>query len=115
MSHFLLPSSPIYGHVTPMVAIGRGLVERGHSVTVLTGRKYADAVRSAGLAFRALPAEADYDAAHLEDSRPDRHRYHGGAARRYDILGLFVRPLVPQYRALSEALAADRYDAVLSE
>lgn len=115
MSHFLLPSSPIYGHVTPMVVIGRGLVERGHSVTVLTGHKYADAVRTAGLAFRGLPAEADYDDAHLEDWLPDRHRYRGVAAGRYDILGLFVRPLVAQHRALTEALAADRYDAVLSE
>ena len=53
MSHFLLPSSPIYGHVTPMIAVGRALAARGHSVTVLTGTKYADAVRAGGLGFRA--------------------------------------------------------------
>jgi UDP:flavonoid glycosyltransferase YjiC (YdhE family) len=115
MSHFLLPSSPIYGHVTPMVAIGRGLVERGHAATVLTGRKYAATARAAGLGFRALPAEADYDDAHLEDWLPDRQRYRGVAAGRYDILGLFIRPLVAQYRALTRALAEDRYDAVVSE
>jgi UDP:flavonoid glycosyltransferase YjiC (YdhE family) len=115
MSHFLLPSSPIYGHVTPMVAIGRGLVQRGHSATVLTGRKYAATARAAGLGFRALPAEADYDDAHLEDWLPDRQRYRGVTAGRYDILGLFVRPLVAQHRALTRALAEDRYDAVVSE
>jgi UDP:flavonoid glycosyltransferase YjiC (YdhE family) len=115
MSHFLLPSSPIYGHVTPMVAIGRGLVRRGHAVTVLTGRKYAATVRDAGLGFRALPAEADYDDAHLEDWLPDRDRYRGAAAGRYDILGLFVRPLVAQHRALTQALAEERFDAVVSE
>lgn len=115
MSHFLLPSTPIYGHVTPMVAIGRGLVERGHSVTVLTGRKYATTVRAAGLGFTPLPAEVDYDDAHLEDWLPDRHRLRGVAAGRYDILGLFVRPLTGQHRALTEALAADRYDAVVCE
>jgi UDP:flavonoid glycosyltransferase YjiC (YdhE family) len=115
MSHFLLPSSPIYGHVTPMVAIGRGLVARGHSATLLTGRKYAATARAAGLGFRALPVEADYDDAHLEDWLPERQRYRGVAAGRYDILGLFVRPLVAQHRALSRALAEDRYDAVVSE
>jgi UDP:flavonoid glycosyltransferase YjiC (YdhE family) len=115
MSHFLLPSSPIYGHVTPMVAIGRGLVERGHSATLLTGRKYAATARAAGLGFRALPPEADYDDARLEDWLPDRQRYRGVAAGRYDILGLFVRPLVAQHRALSRALTEDRYDAVVVE
>jgi UDP:flavonoid glycosyltransferase YjiC (YdhE family) len=115
MSHFLLPSSPIYGHVTPMVAVGRGLVERGHSATLLTGRKYAGTARAAGLGFRPLPAEVDYDDAHLEDWLPDRQRYRGVAAGRYDILGLFVRPLVAQHEALIRALAEDRYDVVVSE
>lgn len=115
MSHFLLPSTPIYGHVTPMVAIGRGLVERGHAVTVLTGRKYAAAVRAAGLEFLPLPAEVDYDDAHLEDWLPDRHRFRGVAAGRYDILNLFVRPLPAQHRALAAALAEERYDAVVCE
>ncbi|CAA9310032.1 MAG: hypothetical protein AVDCRST_MAG48-1986 [uncultured Friedmanniella sp.] len=56
MSHFLLPATPIYGHVTPRVAIGRGLAQRGHAVTLLTGRKYEATVVAAGLAFRPLPA-----------------------------------------------------------
>jgi len=115
MSHFLLPSSPIYGHVTPMVAIGRALVARGHTATVLTGSKYAGAARAAGLAFRALPAEADYDDAHLEDWLPERPRLRGVAAGRYDILNLFVRPLAAQHRALTTALAEETFDAVVCE
>ena len=115
MSHFLLPSSPIYGHVTPMVAIGRALVERGHDVTVLTGRKYAGPVRDAGLGFRALPPEADYDDAHLEEWLPERPRLRGVAAGRYDILNLFVRPLVAQHRALTATLAEEPFDAVIAE
>ena len=115
MSHFLLPATPIYGHVTPMVAIGRGLVERGHSATVLTGRKYAGTVRAAGLGFRPLPAEADYDDARLDDWLPGRQRLRGVAAGRHDILGLFVRPLPAQHQALREALDADSFDAVVCE
>nr|WP_294692027.1 nucleotide disphospho-sugar-binding domain-containing protein [uncultured Friedmanniella sp.] len=115
MSHFLLPATPIYGHVTPMVAIGRGLVERGHSATVLTGRKYAATVRAAGLGFRPLPAEADYDDARLDDWLPGRQRLRGVAAGRHDILGLFVRPLPAQHRALRQALDADSFDAVVCE
>ena len=115
MSHFLLPATPIYGHVTPMVAIGRGLVERGHHVTVLTGRKYAATVRAAGLGFHPLPAEADYDDARLDEWLPGRQRLRGVAAGRHDILGLFVRPLPAQHRALREALDAGSFDAVVCE
>ena len=115
MSHFLLPATPIYGHVTPMVAIGRGLVERGHRVTVLTGRKYEGTVRDSGLGFRPLPAEVDYDDAELDAWLPGRQELRGVAAGRHDILGLFVRPLPAQHRALRAALDADRYDAVVCE
>ncbi|WP_375424133.1 glycosyltransferase [uncultured Friedmanniella sp.] len=115
MSHFLLPSTPIYGHLTPMVAVGRGLAERGHQVTVLTGRRYADLVAEAGLGFLPLSAEADYDDGHLEDWLPDRARHRGLAAGRYDILNLFVRPLAAQHTALQVAVASRRYDAVVCE
>lgn len=115
MAHFLLTSTPLYGHLTPMVTIGRGLVERGHRVDLLTGGKYAGAVRAAGIHPLPLPAEADYDDAHLEDWLPDRGRHRGIAAGRYDILGMFVRPLAVQHRALQAALQDERYDAVVVE
>ncbi len=115
MASFLLPATPIYGHVTPIVAIGRGLHERGHRVTVLTGRTYADTVRCAGLEFRPLPEEIDYDDARLDDWLPGRQHLRGVAAGRYDILGLFIGPLPAQHRALQQALDADHYDAVVCE
>lgn len=115
MSHFLLPSTPIFGHVAPMLSIGRGLVDRGHRVSVLTGRKFGPAVEAHGLTFLPLPREVDYDDAHLEDWLPDRGRYRGIAAGRYDILGLFVRPLVAQHRAFTEALATGEFHGVVAE
>ena len=115
MADFLLPSTPIYGHVRPMLTIGAGLRERGHAVTVLTGSKYEAAVRAAGLRFRPLPAAADYDDADLSGWLPDRGRYRGVAAGRYDVIGLFIRPLQAQNQALADALRAGTYDAVICE
>ncbi len=115
MSHFLLPSTPIYGHVAPMLVIGRGLVERGHRVSVLTGRKYRRAVESGGMTFLPIPAEVDYDDAHLDQWLPNRERFKGIAAGRYDIIGLFVGPLRAQHDALRRALDRGRYDAVVCE
>ena len=115
MADFLLPSTPIYGHVQPMLTIGSGLRQRGHAVTILTGRKYEAAAGAAGLRFLPLPAAADYDDADLSAWLPGRDRYRGVAAGRHDVIGLFIRPLEAQHRALTAALTADRYDAVICE
>lgn len=115
MSHFLLLSTPIYGHVTPMLAIGSGLADSGHRVTVLTGRKYRSAVQGQGMTFRPLPADVDYDDARLDEWLPGRADHGGLAAGRRDIIGIFVRPMLSQYRALATALAGTGFDAVVCE
>lgn len=115
MARLLLSSTPIFGHVTPMLAIGRALVDRGHQITLLTGRKYAQRAEALGMSVVPLPAEVDYDDAHLDDWLPGREDLSGIAAGRHDILGLFVRPLPVQARALDEALAEQPYDAVVSD
>ena len=120
MARFLLPTTPLYGHLSPMLSVGRSLVGRGHEVTVLTGRKHRGAVESRGLEFLALPAEVDYDDADLDAWLPGRSGRSGLAAGRHDVIGLFVRPLVVQHRALVEALEVAEleerpYDAVVAE
>ena len=115
MATLLLPSSPIYGHLVPMLAVARALVDRGHEVAVLTGTKYRDHVQGTGARFLPLPPEADYDDADLDAWLPGRNRHRGLAAVRHDLIGMFVRPIPAQHRALTAALAADRYDAVVCE
>lgn len=117
MPHLLLACTPIFGHVLPMLAIGRGLSERGYAVSVLTGSKYRRAVEAAGLRHLPLPAEVDYDYddAAADDWLRQRHPTSRVGAARWKILGVFVRPLGPQYMALVRALGRDRYDAVIAE
>jgi UDP:flavonoid glycosyltransferase YjiC (YdhE family) len=115
MTRVLLLSSPIFGHVSPMLALGRGLRGRGHEVTLLTGSKYAASAAGAGLDFLPLPPEVDYDDADLESWLPRRQHRTRIAAGRYDITGLFVRPLGAQHRAVTRALALRSYDAVVAD
>jgi MGT family glycosyltransferase len=115
MATLLLPSSPIYGHLVPMLALARALVARGHDVTVLTGTKYRDHVQETGAAFLALPPEADYDDADLDAWLPGREQHRGLAAVRHDLIGMFVRPIRAQHEALTAELATGRYDAVVAE
>ncbi|MCW2810554.1 MAG: glycosyl transferase [Friedmanniella sp.] len=115
MSHLLLASTPLYGHVAPLVTVGQGLRAAGHQVSLLTGRKYAELVTGAGLRFLPLPSEVDYDDADLTSFLPGHGTLTGLAAGRHDVIGLFVDPLVAQHRAVAAALAAEAYDAVVAD
>ncbi|WP_307859706.1 nucleotide disphospho-sugar-binding domain-containing protein [Curtobacterium flaccumfaciens] len=99
----------------PLVDVGRSLVERGHEITVLTGSKYRELVVGAGLRFAALPADADFDDADLQDRLADATAARGVAVVREGIIAMFVRPIPSQYRTLTALLAASRFDAVLGE
>jgi len=47
------------GHVIPTMPIARKLVERGHEVVWITGRKYKEKVETTGARFHPLPKESD--------------------------------------------------------
>jgi MGT family glycosyltransferase len=61
---------PIYGHVERMLKVAKGLVERGYSVTVLTGSAFKDAVEIAGAKFALTSGKADYQANAVFDQFP---------------------------------------------
>lgn len=111
----LLASPPIYGHVSPIVTVARGLVGRGFAVDVLTGAKFRRAVEEAGAGFLPLPAAVDFDDADLDAFLPGRDRYSGLAALRHDMIGMFARVIPGQARAVASALARDDYAAVLAD
>ena len=48
---FLLPTLGSAGDVIPVVCLGRGLVRRGHSATVVANEEFAERVQAAGLGF----------------------------------------------------------------
>ncbi|WP_040164366.1 glycosyltransferase [Microbacterium gorillae] len=114
MSSLLICSTPAHGHVTPLLAIARHLVARGDTVSFLTSSRYRDRVLETGARFLPLPDEADVD---LDDaaSVPGRAGLTGTAALRFDMRNLFLRPGAAQYRELVRLLAAERFDAVLTE
>src|SRR5690348_13035083 len=44
----LLCSTPVHGHVTPLLAVSRALVDRGHRVHFLTGERYLERAAATG-------------------------------------------------------------------
>ncbi|WP_247828136.1 glycosyltransferase [Arthrobacter antioxidans] len=115
MSTYLICSSPIYGHVMPQVEIGRYLVDHGHTVRMLTGSRFSDVVRGAGLEFIALPKACDFDDRDLDSSFPGRVEKKGLARLRFDMKAVFIDTLSDQFRALQDELHRTPIDAVLAE
>ncbi|OUD87959.1 4'-demethylrebeccamycin synthase [Clavibacter michiganensis subsp. michiganensis] len=115
MPSYLLCAPPIYGHVAPLVAVGRGLVARGADVTLLTGAKYREAVADAGLAFAPLPADVDFDDAQLDGRLAEARAARGVAAIRKGMIAMFVRVIPGQHRAMRALLDEGRFDSVLVE
>ena len=111
MAKIVIGSVPIHGHVTPLLAVAAGLVERGHQVRFLTGARFADAVARTGSDFVALPPEADFDHRELTQD-VDEERPPGIRGLRYDVREIFLRPATAQYQALRD-LVAQPTDAVI--
>ena len=61
MSSIIIATVPIHGHVTPLLAVARHLVERGDRVRFLTGSRFARVVEASGAEHVPLPADADFD------------------------------------------------------
>jgi len=102
VSDILIASVPIHGHVTPLLAVADGLVERGHRVRFLTGARFAAQVERTGSVFLPLPADADYDDRLLGNAAPaaGEPRPSGIAGLRYDVGQVFLAPARAQYDAL---------------
>jgi len=59
MARFLMKTHAAIGHVMPTIPIARKLVERGHEVVWITGRKHKEKVETTGARFHPLPQEID--------------------------------------------------------
>lgn len=115
MRSFLICSTPVHGHVAPLLSVAKYLVEQGHRVRFLTGQRYADAVQNTGAEFLALPAEADYDDSDMNAAFPGRVGRTGVEGIRWDVSNIFLKPAPAQIRAVDEAVAAEPVDAILVE
>ena len=104
MSTFLLGATPVYGHVAPMITIGRHLVSAGHRVSLLTGSRFAESAAAAGMTHIALPAGADYDDRDIAGAFPETERLTGIRRLRFDVENNFIAVMPHQYRGVREQL-----------
>lgn len=113
MATYLLASSPIHGHVGPVLQVAAALKDRGHAVTMLTGTRFREQVERRGVRFVPLSGAADFDDRDPDSAIPDRERYTGIRRAQYEIRTLFIETVPDQFRALSELVDDLRPDALL--
>ena len=115
MPHYVFGSTPIQGHVAPMLAIAAELIERGHRVTVITGSRFRDAVEAVGATHRPLTGAADYDDRLMteDDEDDDLPESKGLQLMREGMETIFVVPMREQSRAVERAIDDLAPDAIL--
>lgn len=112
MYSFLLAGPPFYGHVTPMLTVAKELIERGHDVRYMTGRRFADAVSDTGATHIPLPEDSDFDDRTLAEEGP---RLSGLKEIRQDVIRACIDPARSQYDALRAEHAARPVDVVIAD
>ena len=70
MARFLLTAMPFTGHVTPMAAVARELVRRGHDVRFYTGSRFRARVEAAGATLVPWREAPDFDERDLPATFP---------------------------------------------
>ncbi|MDQ1129489.1 glycosyltransferase [Microbacterium sp. SORGH_AS_0888] len=113
MATYLLASSPIHGHVGPVLQVAAALRERGHAVTMLTGTRFREQVESRDVRFAPLTGRADFDDRDPDSAIPDREKHSGIRRAQYEIRTLFIETVPDQFRALRALVDGLAPDAVL--
>ncbi|PJJ73320.1 UDP:flavonoid glycosyltransferase YjiC (YdhE family) [Diaminobutyricimonas aerilata] len=115
MSSILFCSTPVIGHIAPLLPVASALADAGHRVRMLTGARYREAVESAGAEWLPLPEAADYDDTRIDELFPGRVGLKGPTLITHDFREIFVRPMEAQAAAVDAALEAVPTDVVLTE
>jgi UDP:flavonoid glycosyltransferase YjiC (YdhE family) len=112
----LLASIPMTGHFNPILVAARILKESGHETAIYTSIIFRDKIEKTGIHFIPLPEDADQGVRDLIASFLTKHKVTAGLE---DILkvfqGIFVDPMISQYRGLQSTLKEFPADVVIHE
>lgn len=101
MPHFLLTPVGSHGDVHPFVALGKGLLTRGHRVTMITGEPFRGVAERNGLEYVPTATMADSDAMM---NHPDLWHPNKG------LKVIFDRPLMQKLLPVAYNAIRERYE-----
>ena len=112
MSSIIVTAPPWTGELQPLLQIAAGLVERGHTVTVLTGSRFGPQVAATGAHFASLTGAADFDDRRFVETFPEAATVEPGPDQLNFMIGKMADGIPDQHHAL-QAMLEDDPDALL--
>jgi MGT family glycosyltransferase len=112
----VIATTPAPGHVNPMLAIARILINEGHEVVAFTGSAFKDRVESIGATFRPIPASADQDVVDPFSKYPElKETPPGLGLLRVIVERLFADHIPAQHEGLQHVLREIPADIVIGD
>ena len=112
----LIASTPLMGHLNPLLAIGRTLIGEGHEVLGLSAGIMRDAFERIGAEFRTFPAGADLDFRDRDALFPEWKKLPPGPELlRFALEHFFVDTMQPQGEGLRQVLREFPADVVIGD
>ena len=112
----LIASTPMTGHLNPLLTIGRLLIAEGHEVVGLTGSALRERIEGIGAQFQPLPAGADLDLRDILSVVPELKDIAPGLEwLRVAIERLFVDTVPVQHKRLQQVLRDFPADVVIGD
>lgn len=112
----LFASSPIAGHVNPLLVAARILKNAGHEAALYTGSLFREKAEAAGVGFFPLPADVDFDLRDFGAAFPEWKQCTPGPQQMlYSMKNIFGNAMPSQFRGLEAILREFPADLVVHE
>jgi UDP:flavonoid glycosyltransferase YjiC (YdhE family) len=112
----LLASTPLIGHLNPLLAIGRILIQEGHEVVGLSASVLRERIQGIGAGFRVFPAGADLDLRDIAAAFPELETIPPGPEMsRFYLERVFINPIPAQNEGLRQVLRDFPADVIIAD
>jgi UDP:flavonoid glycosyltransferase YjiC (YdhE family) len=111
----LIPTTPVPGHLNPLLGLARILVKQGHEVLIQTGNTVKPTVEAAGLPFVPLLPDADVEPGEFFAKHPEIHEKKPFEWFGFALENFFLPRLPAQAAGLEMALRDFPADLILTE
>jgi MGT family glycosyltransferase len=114
MARFLIAATSVPGHVSPLLAASRHLINRGHDVVVHTGSLFREGAEATGAWFVPFRPEIDIDYRQLDEHFPERRKIAPGPAQLcFGLKHVFADAIPHQSAGIRDILREFPADAII--
>ncbi len=110
----MIVTTPVTGHVVPLLPVARELLGRGTHVSWYTSPRFRDRVSATGAQFAPYERPVDVDWERVNQLYPERARRKGLAGAKWDLRKL-LEAAVDECRDLDSILASSPADVVVGD